>query len=179
VDVSGQLFRFTGRQWSAVPSEVALRPIAKLLGFQITTDPSRAARELLVYEKDDGAQLWQLTLVGGVVVGRSTVNLATFTKRAAALERFDSRRCIDRIRDCLHLTAITRDVVLSREPTIHANWEPLAELGDTGARDVRYLDDEGKEVSLLIAAPCNPVEPSPAPSTPHAPGATSPTSPSG
>lgn len=176
VDAAGQLFRLAGGEWSAVQSEVELRPIAKLLGFQITTDPSRAARELLVYEKDDGAQLWQLTLVGGVVVGRSTVDLATFTKRAAALERFDSRRCTDRTRNCLHLTAFDNGVVLSGESILYANWKPLMELGNTGARDVRYLDDEGKEVSLLIAAPCNPTAPA---SVPNAPSSTSPTEPSG
>lgn len=176
VDAAGQLFRLAGGEWSAVQSKMELPPIAKLLGFQITTDPSRAARELLVYKKDDGAQLWQLTLVGGVVVGLSTVDLATFTKRAAALERFDSRRCIDRTRDCLHLTAITNDVVLSREPTIYADWDPLMELGNTDARDVRYLDDEGKEVSLLIAAPCDPAAPA---SVPSAPSSTSPSEPSG
>lgn len=169
VDAPGQLLRYAGGKWSPVQSKEELSPIAKLLGFQITTDPSSAARELLVYEKDDGAELWQLTLVNGVVVGRSAVGRAAFSKRAAALERFDSRRCTGRTRNCLHLTAIGNDVVLSREPTIHANWESLVELGNTGARDVRYLDDEGKAVSLLIAAPCSPPDPAPAPSTPTAP----------
>jgi len=173
VDAAGQLFRYAGGQWSAVQSKVKLSPIAKLLGFQIPTDPSRAARELLVYEKNDSAKLWLLTLVDGVVVGRSTVDLATFTKRAAALERFDSRRCIDRTRNCLHLTTIGNGVVLSREPTIHANWESLAELGNTGARDVRYLGDEGEEVSVLIAAPCAPPDLAPAATNP--PSATAPT----
>lgn len=176
VDATGKLLRYANHAWAPVQSKVALPPIAKLLGFPREASP---ARELFVSKKGDGKRLWQLSFVEDVVVGLTAVDPSVFSKRLAALERIDSRRCLERTRSCLQLAALGDDRVLGREPTLYANWEMLMELGNTGARDVRYADAKGEIVGLLISAPCDPPA-MPAPTSGAAPASpTSPAKPSG
>jgi hypothetical protein len=63
--------------------------------------------------------------------------------------------------DCLHLVAVDTEVILEREPVLYDNWETIFTVGDARPRDVRYLDSQGKKVSLLVAKPCDPPEPEP------------------
>ena len=162
-DTSGLLLRYSGSGWAAVATKVALPPVAKLLGFSGT---SHASQELLVQKKDDDDRLWQLTFFEGVVIGVQAVGRENFTKRAGALQRVDSRRCLGD-HDCLHLVAIDKEVFLEREPVLYDNWVEIFNLKDAGARDVRYLDPQGKAVSLLVSKPCDP--PAADPATPDPP----------
>jgi len=156
-DAAGLLLRYSSNGWAAVQTKVALPPIAKLLGFSGT---SYASYELLVQKKDDDEQLWQLTFFEGVVIGVQGIGRENFTKRAGALQRIDSRRCLSD-RDCLHLVAIDKEVILEREPVLYDNWMEIFNLRDARARDVRYLDSQGKTISLLVEKPCDPPEPEP------------------
>jgi hypothetical protein len=167
VDKSGALLRYSGKGWAPVASKLALPPIAKLLGFAGTTNPPR---ELLVYKHGDNEQLWQLTFFEDVIVDQKPIGRRMFSKRAAALEQFDSRRCLERTRNCLHLTVVDEVVHLGREPELYANWEPVMDLGKTAARDVRYIDSKGKKVGVLVASKCEspPASTTPTPATPEA-----------
>jgi hypothetical protein len=174
VDESATLHRYSGEGWSPVPSKVELPPLAKLLAVAHGGDGSLL---VLVYKQGDGKQLWQLTLSGGVVTGIQSIDRAGFRDRRAALAAYDSRRCLG-LDDCLHLTSIGKDVVLSVEPKLYDFWETKLELGPTGARDVRYVGDGGKTLGLLIAEPCKPPEDA-APAAPPTPeAAPSPSAPS-
>lgn len=62
VDESPVLHRYSREGWAAVPSKVALPPLAKLLSIARDNDTSR---RVLVYTTADNEQLWQLTLSAG------------------------------------------------------------------------------------------------------------------
>lgn len=178
VDDSPTLHRYSRAGWTAVPSKLPLPSLAKLLAIARAADGSLL---VLVYEKGDNKQLWQLTLAGGVVTGIQGIDRTAFKDRRATLAAYHSGRCLG-LDDCLHLTSIGQDVVLSREPRMYDFWETLIELGDTGAIDVRYVGADGKKIGLLIAEPCKPpasaAPPAAAPPATAAPS-TSPASPSG
>jgi hypothetical protein len=184
VDETPTLHRYSRDGWTAVPSKIRLRPLGKLLAIAHGSDGSLL---VLVYEKGDNKQLWQLTLSAGAVTGIQAVEPKSFRDRRTTLAAYDSGRCRG-LDDCLHLTSIGQDVVLSVEPKPYDFWQTKLELGPTGARDVRYVGDDGKKIGLLIAEPCKPpadatppaATPSPAteaPPTPSAPPASPPTSP--
>ncbi len=173
VDGTETLYRYSRTGWAAVPSKIALPPLAKLIAI----GPADGENvHVLVYKQGDNEQLWQLTLSPEAVTGIRGVDRTSFSTRRATLEAYDSGRCLG-IRDCLHLTSIGKDVILSREPEIYDNWVTKIDLGATGARDVRYAGAAGKggkkKMGLLIAAPCEPpAEPGdPAPEATPSPSA--------
>jgi hypothetical protein len=180
VDESPTLHRYSPEGWAAVPTKITLPPLAKLLAVARDEDGSLL---VLVHKQGDNEQLWRLTLSGGVVTGIQGIDRKGFRDRPATLEAYDSGRCLG-LRDCLHLTSIGQDVVLSREPELYAFWETKMELGNTGARDVRYVGDGGKKkIGLLVGAPCDPAAAATAslpaatsspPTTPPPPGSASP-----
>jgi hypothetical protein len=171
-DETSTLYRYAGQRWIPMPTRVDLVPMAKLLAVAKVA----GGLLLLIHKKGDNEQLWQLTLTGSMITKIQRVDRTGFSTRRATLEIYDSRRCLEGVLDCLHLTSIGKDVVLSREPETYAFWETIMELGDTGARDVRYMDKEGKKVGVLVAAPCEPPAPATPPATaPAAPGVISPT----
>lgn len=176
VDETPTLHRYSTEGWAPVPSSVSLPPLAKLLSIARDADGSL---RVLVVEKGGSKQLRQLTLSGGMVTGTQSIDPASFRDRRATLEAHDSRRCRG-LDDCLHLTSIGSDVVLSVEPKLYGFWETKMELGATGARDVRYAREDGTTIGLLIAQPCDAPAPAPAasatppPAAPSSPGAAPP-----
>lgn len=152
VDESPALHRYSRAGWAVVPSRISLPPLAKLLSIARDTD---GTLRVLVYKQGDNKQLHQLTLAGGVVTSVQSIDHTSFRDRRATLEAYQSGRCLG-LDDCLHLTSIGKDVVLSVEPKMYGFWETKIELGDTGARDVRYVGEGGKKIGLLVAEPCKP-----------------------
>lgn len=165
VDESPTLHRYANAGWTPVPSKVTLPPLAKLLS--IARDPDGTLRAL-VYKQGDSKQLYQLTLSANVVTGIQSIDRTSFRNRRTTLEAYDSHRCLG-LDDCLHLTSIGKDVVLSVEPKMYGFWETKIELGPTGARDVRYVGEGGKKIGLLIAEPCEPPAPVDPPTSETAP----------
>lgn len=163
LDASGQLLQQAPAGWSPVPSTLPLPPIAKLVAS--AGSPSRL--ELLVTVKDRGRELHLLTLMDGQVTGIQSIEPSTFRDRRDALQRWDSGRCVDRVRDCLHLTALDRDVVLMREPALFEPRVEVTTLPRDHVFDARYANAAGTKVHVLTTDAC---PPSPAPSPePEAP----------
>lgn len=162
LDSSGQLLQHASTGWSAVPSKLPLPPIAKLVAS--AGSPSRL--ELLVTVKDRGRELHLLTLRDGHVTLIQSIEPSTFRDRRDALQRWDSGRCVDRVRDCLHLTALDRDVVLMREPALFEPRVEVTTLPRDHVFDVRYANAAGTQVHVLTTEACPPATPSVEPEAP-------------
>ena len=176
IDASGQLVRYTEAGWSPMPTAkgITLPPIGKLIAFSRTKS---ANLELLVSLEDHDRELSLLTLVGARVTGIQTIELSPYQDHRDTLQRYDSARCIEGTRDCLHLTAIDDGLVLMREPELFDNRVEVKVLLDPGTRDVRYADQAGTKIYVLTPAVCPaPPDPSPAaqPSEPTADPSTKP-----
>lgn len=161
VDLSGALLRYAGAGWSPVSTEVAIPPIDALLAFEAATSPL----ELLVVVGEGRSQrIVRLTIADDRVIATEAVDLRIFSDERAALQRFDSGRCVDAVRECLQLPKTDDGFVLMREPNLHDDWVTIAELGSEGVREARYADKKGTAVDVLTTRACTPPQPEAAPS---------------
>ncbi len=153
LDQSGGLFRLTDSGWWPVSSPTPLPLLDGLLGFR--NNPS--SLELLVHTPGEQHELTLLTFDGDdvAIVVVEPVDLATFHNRGETLQRFDSGRCLDGIRDCLHLVVADNSLVLMREPVLMSEYheDTGLPLGD-GVRDVRYADQAGTKLDVLTTDAC-------------------------
>jgi hypothetical protein len=164
LDETGRLLRYAGERWSAVPATISLPPIRRLLALM----PLAAGVELLVTTKQ-GAHEWLvvLTMAGDEITDSRALDPATLGDRHAALQRFNSSRCREHTRDCLHLTITETGTVLMREPELFDDRIEITTLGEGTVLDARYADDAGTKIDLLSTAACPPAtEPSEQPETP-------------
>lgn len=164
LDESGQLLRHAGERWIPVPAKISLPPIRRLLGLALLA----SGLELLVTTKEGAHErLSVLTMTGDQITESRALDPATLGDRREALQRFDSSRCRERTRDCLHLTATETGTVLMREPELFDDRVEITTLGEGTVLDVRYADDAGTTIELLSTAACPaPTEPSGQPEAP-------------
>ena len=163
LDESGRLLRYTDERWSPVPAKVPLPPLRRLLALA----PLAAGIELLVTTKQGAEErLAVLSMTGDEITDRRPLDPATLGDRHAALQRFDGGRCLDRTRDCLHLTSTDAGTVLMREPVLFGDRVEITKLDDGTVHDVRYADEAGTKIDLLSTTACPPAEPSGEPEAP-------------
>lgn len=156
INEAGQILRHNGAGWSAVPAPEPLPSIDELIAFSTAS----ARLELLVRTTDDQRGFILLVFKGEEIAEIAEIDPTTFYDRRETLQRYDSGRCLDGVRDCLHLVAIDGDHILMREPELFDNHEELLPLDD-GARDVRYASPDGTMLDVLTTAACAPEEPTP------------------
>jgi hypothetical protein len=173
-DDTGALFRYAGNGWSPVSVPRDLPPVGKLLALAVPPDhPDQL--ELLVTLHED-SELSVLVLVGDTVTTRHPPEAAQLPDRRAALERFDSGRCLGDARDCLHVTPIDDGFMVTCEPTLNTDRVEIPLPPGAHVQDVRYTDDAGTTLALLTPDAC-PTENAP-PADPSAdPSAADPSSP--
>jgi hypothetical protein len=151
-DDTGTLFRYAGNGWSPVPVPGDLPPVGKLLALAVPPDhPDQL--ELLVTLHDD-SQLSVLVLVDDTVTAQHPPESAQLSDRRAALQRFDSGRCLGDARDCLHVTPIDDGFMVTREPTLNRDRVEIPLPPGAHVQDVRYTDDAGTTLALLTQDAC-------------------------
>lgn len=164
---AGALFRYAGHGWSPVPSREPLPPLGKLLALGVPPDhPDQL--ELLVTLHDD-SELSVLVLEGDTVTAQHPPAATELPDRRAALQRFDSGRCLGDARDCLHVTPIDDGFMVTREPSLNSDRVEIPLPPDAHVQDVRYADEAGTTLALLTQDACPeentpPADPEAAPS---------------
>lgn len=166
LDEAGTLMRYTGTGWSPVLMPETLGTLDELLAFSTTTSDL----ELLVRQASEQRQLTLLTFEGDQITRVTPVELGTFYDRRETLERYDSGRCLDGTRDCLHLVGVDGQLILMREPVLYDNRVEVSLALGEGTRDIRYADTAGTKIDVLTTDACAPAD-APAPSTDPDPAA--------
>ncbi|MCX4246480.1 hypothetical protein [Paraliomyxa miuraensis] len=155
IDKAGHLLRHTSSGWSTVPSTKPLPSIGKLVAFSTaTTTPTHL--ELLVSLQSHDRKLFLLILHDYRVTGIQPVDLHGFRDRRSTLQRWDSGRCVEGVRNCLHLVSADGRNILVREPRLFDHHEELPVTLGKGVRDVRYADAAGIKLDVLTPDACTP-----------------------
>lgn len=151
IDERGKLLRYAGAGWAVMPATVTIPPIGKLLAF---SNRWKRLNLLVAVLKDNREYLSVLIIANGQVVDLKSPDPLGFGDRHAALQEFDSGRCVGGVRDCLHLTRVDDDLVIMREPELYAVRSEVATLEAGRTRDVRYANIEGTKVDVLTTDAC-------------------------
>lgn len=152
INESGQLLRYASTDvgWLPVPSPVPLPPLDELVAFSTAS----ARLELLVRIAGERDRLTRLTFEGDKITAVDLVDSTTFRDRRETLQHYDSGRCLDSIRDCLHLIAKSGSSIVLREPVLSGNREEVRLSLGTGVRDIRYTNISGTKLDVLTTDAC-------------------------